>query len=144
MKQKQQFFSMDEWRKGKREDARLKLQDKRDGWDEGRAIHDTLNAWLDTADKNGHCLVNDIGGYIEQAVWELKMWVRHSTRYAVIVFENGIALTAFAMTYGMPLVVELGVLFDLLIAVVVAWVYARRMLDVFGSTSTDKLRSLRG
>lgn len=62
----------------------------------------------------------------------------------LLVFENGIALTAFSLTYGMPLVVELGVLFDLLIAVVVAWVYARRMLDVFGSTSTDRLRSLRG
>lgn len=62
----------------------------------------------------------------------------------LLVFENGIALTAFSMTYGMPLVVELGVLFDLLIAVVVAWVYARRMVDVLGSTSTDQLRSLRG
>ena len=62
----------------------------------------------------------------------------------LLVFENGIALTAFSLTYGMPLVVELGVLFDLLIVVVVAWVYARRMLDVFGSTSTDELRSLRG
>ncbi len=62
----------------------------------------------------------------------------------LLVFDNGIALTAFALTYGMPFVVELGVLFDVLIAVVVAWVYARRMLDVLGSTSTDELRSLRG
>lgn len=62
----------------------------------------------------------------------------------LLVFENGIALTAFSLTYGMPLVVELGVLFDLLIAIVVAWVYARRMLDVIGSTSTDQLRGLRG
>lgn len=62
----------------------------------------------------------------------------------LLVFENGIALAAFALTYGMPLVVELGILFDLLIAVVVAWVYARRMLDVFGTTSTDSLRRLRG
>jgi hydrogenase-4 component E len=62
----------------------------------------------------------------------------------LLVFENGIALTAFSLTYGMPFVVELGALFDLLIAVVVAWVYARRMLDVLGSTSTDELRSLRG
>jgi hydrogenase-4 component E len=62
----------------------------------------------------------------------------------LLVFENGIALTAFSLTYGMPLVVEVGVLFDLLIAIVVAWIYARRMLDVFGSTSTDALRSLRG
>ena len=62
----------------------------------------------------------------------------------LLVFENGIALTAFSLTYGMPLVVELGVLFDLLISVVVAWVYSRRMLDVLGTTSTDRLRSLRG
>jgi hydrogenase-4 component E len=62
----------------------------------------------------------------------------------LLMFENGISLAAFSLAYGMPLVVEMGVLFDVLIAVVVAWVYARRMLDVLGSTSTDELRSLRG
>jgi hydrogenase-4 component E len=62
----------------------------------------------------------------------------------LLIFENGIALTAFSLTYGMPFVVELGILFDVLIAVVVAWVYAGRMLDVLGSTSTDRLRNLRG
>lgn len=62
----------------------------------------------------------------------------------LLVFENGIALTAFSLTYGMPLVVELGVLFDVLIAAIVAWVYARRMLDVLGTTSSDRLRTLRG
>jgi hydrogenase-4 membrane subunit HyfE len=44
----------------------------------------------------------------------------------------------------MPFVVELGVLFDVLIAVVVAWVYTRRMIDDHGTISTDHLRSLRG
>lgn len=62
----------------------------------------------------------------------------------LLMFENGIALAAFSLVYAMPLVVELGVLFDVLIVVVVAWVYARRMLDVFGTLSTDELRSLRG
>lgn len=62
----------------------------------------------------------------------------------LLVFENGLALAAFALTYGMPLVVEFGILFDLLIVIVVGWVYARRMLRVFGSLSTDELRSLRG
>lgn len=62
----------------------------------------------------------------------------------LLAFENGIALAAFALTYGMPLVVELGVIFDLLIAVVVAWVYAGRMLETIGGTSTDQLRRLRG
>ncbi len=62
----------------------------------------------------------------------------------LLVFENGIALAAFSLVYAMPIVVELGVLFDLLIAVVVAWVYSRRMLDVLGTLSTDELRNLRG
>lgn len=62
----------------------------------------------------------------------------------LLVFENGLALTAFSLTYGMPLVVELGIAFDLLVAIVVVWVYARRMLAVIGSISTDRLRSLRG
>ena len=62
----------------------------------------------------------------------------------LLVFENGLSLAAFALTYGMPLVVELGVLFDLLIVIVVGWVYARRMLTTFGSLSTDHLRNLRG
>lgn len=62
----------------------------------------------------------------------------------LLVFENGLSLVAFALTYGMPLVVELGILFDLLIVIVVGWVYSRRMLRVFGSMSTDNLRNLRG
>jgi len=62
----------------------------------------------------------------------------------LLVFENGLALAAFALTYGMPLVVELGILFDVLIVVIVGWVYSRRMLRVVGSLSTDDLRSLRG
>ncbi len=62
----------------------------------------------------------------------------------LLVFENGLALTAFSLTYGMPFVVELGATFDLLMVVVAVAVYARRMLSVFGSLSTDQLRNLRG
>jgi hydrogenase-4 component E len=62
----------------------------------------------------------------------------------LLVFENGLSIAAFALTYGMPLVVELGILFDLLIVVIVGWVYARRMLRVLGTLSTDELRRLRG
>lgn len=62
----------------------------------------------------------------------------------LLVFENGIALIAFSLTYGMPLVIELGIAFDLLVAIVVVRVYARRMLATFGTLSTDELRSLRG
>ena len=62
----------------------------------------------------------------------------------LLVFENGLALTAFSLTHGMPLVVELGAAFDLLLVVLAVGVYARRMLTVFGSLSTDQLRNLRG
>jgi hydrogenase-4 component E len=62
----------------------------------------------------------------------------------LLVFENGLALAAFSLTYGMPFVVELGATFDLLMVVVVLAVYSRRMLTVFGSVSTDDLRKLRG
>ena len=62
----------------------------------------------------------------------------------LLVFENGLALTAFSLTYGMPLVVELGAAFDLLLVIVAVGVYSRRMLTVFGSLSTDELRNLRG
>ena len=62
----------------------------------------------------------------------------------LLIFENGLALTAFSLTYGMPFVVELGATFDLLLVLVAIGVYARRMLTVFGSLSTDQLRNLRG
>lgn len=62
----------------------------------------------------------------------------------LLVFDDGIALAALSLTYGMPLVIELGIAFDLLILLVVVRVYARRMLATFGSLSTDRLRNLRG
>ena len=62
----------------------------------------------------------------------------------LLIFENGLALTAFSLTYGMPFVVELGATFDLLLVVVAVGVYARRMLTVFGTLSSDPMRNLRG
>jgi hydrogenase-4 component E len=62
----------------------------------------------------------------------------------LLVFENGIALAAISLTSGMPLLMEFGAAFDLLIVMVVVQVHARRMLETFGSLSTDRLRSLRG
>ena len=62
----------------------------------------------------------------------------------LLVFDDGIALAALSLTYGMPLVIELGIAFDLLILLVVVRVYARRMLATFGSLSTEWLRDLRG
>ena len=61
----------------------------------------------------------------------------------LLVFENGLALTAFSLTYGMPLVIEFGIVFDLLIAIVAVWVYARRMITVLGTMDTAEMKSLK-
>jgi len=61
-----------------------------------------------------------------------------------LMIENGMALAALTATYGMPLVVEMGVLLDLLLAVFVAFVYSTRMHTIFGSLDTDRLRTLKG
>jgi hydrogenase-4 component E len=61
-----------------------------------------------------------------------------------LVIENGMALAALTATYGMPLVVEFGVLLDLLLAVLVAFVYSRRIHELHGELATRVLRELRG
>lgn len=61
-----------------------------------------------------------------------------------LVLENGMALAALTATYGMPLVVEFGILLDLLLAVAVVFIYTTRMHLIFGSLDTAHFRSLRG
>lgn len=62
----------------------------------------------------------------------------------LIVIENGIFLITESITYGMPLVVELGILFDLLVSAVVIAVLAFRIHSSFDSLNTDKMQNLRG
>lgn len=115
------------------------------------AIAIVFAAALATADLNVHpgiggdrALPAAIGAMLTGLFLMMSRRKALSLLIGLLVFENGLSLAAFALTYGMPLVVELGILFDLLIAVAVGWVYARRMLRVFGSLSTDELRRLRG
>ncbi len=54
------------------------------------------------------------------------------------------ALAALTATYGMPLVIEFGVLLDVLLAVIVAFVYFRRIDELHGELATKVLRGLRG
>jgi hydrogenase-4 component E len=61
-----------------------------------------------------------------------------------LVIENGMALAALTATYGMPLVIEFGVLLDVLLAVIVAFVYSRRIHELHGDLKTKVLRELRG
>jgi hydrogenase-4 component E len=59
-----------------------------------------------------------------------------------LLVDNGITAAAFLTTAGVPLVVELGVSLDVLLAVLVLQVLTTRMLAAFGSTDLDELREL--
>ena len=62
----------------------------------------------------------------------------------LLVLENGIFLAALATTFGMPLVIEIGIFFDLLMAILIMGVFAFRIRDTFEHLDVSKLRSLRG
>lgn len=59
-----------------------------------------------------------------------------------LMLDNGIAATAFLITAGVPLVVELGVSLDVLFAVLVFGVLTGRIRQAFGGTDLDQLREL--
>jgi hydrogenase-4 component E len=64
---------------------------------------------------------------------------------ALLTVENGVMLAAVALTtYGMPLVVELGIFFDVLVAVMVLGILVYRIRETFASMDTSKLNRLRG
>jgi hydrogenase-4 component E len=60
----------------------------------------------------------------------------------IVLVDNGIDAVAFLTTAGVPLVVELGVSLDLLLAVVVLQVLTARLHAVHGVTGLDELREL--
>ncbi len=59
-----------------------------------------------------------------------------------LLLDNGITAVAFLATAGVPLIVELGVSFDLLLAVLVLHLLTTRMRAAFGGTDLDELREL--
>lgn len=63
---------------------------------------------------------------------------------ALLSLENGLFLAAISLTYGMPLIVELGVLFDVLVAVMVLGILIYRIRESFESMDVSRLRRLRG
>lgn len=62
----------------------------------------------------------------------------------LITLENGIYLLGLLMTEGLPLVVELGVFLDVLIAVVVLVILTSRMRLSFMTTDTSVMKKLKG
>ncbi|HEY2954220.1 MAG TPA: hydrogenase [Candidatus Eisenbacteria bacterium] len=62
----------------------------------------------------------------------------------LVLMENAIFLAAISLTYGMPLVVEMGVLLDLLVGVALLGLFVGRIEESFESADTSLLTSLKG
>jgi len=60
-----------------------------------------------------------------------------------LMLDNGITATAFLITGGVPLIVELGASLDVLFAVFVLGLLTGHMRRAFGGTDLDQLRELR-
>jgi hydrogenase-4 component E len=63
---------------------------------------------------------------------------------ALLTFENAVFLVAVGVTSGMPLVVELGISFDVILAVLILGVLVRRIVDRFESMDVSRLSKLKG
>ena len=62
----------------------------------------------------------------------------------LLVLENGIFLAALTTTFGMPLIIEMGILFDVLIGLLLMGIFAFRIRDTFEHLDVSRLRRLRG
>jgi hydrogenase-4 component E len=74
------------------------------------------------------------------------MIVRKKALSQVIGFmaiENGLFFAAVASTYGMPMVVELGIAFDVLVAAILFGVFFFQMRASIDSLDVDRLNRLR-
>ena len=63
---------------------------------------------------------------------------------ALMTNENAVFLVAVGITTGMPLVVELGISFDVILAVLILAVMVRRIVDRFESMDVSRLSRLKG
>jgi hydrogenase-4 component E len=82
------------------------------------------------------------------AVVLIALFVMATRRHAIaqaagfLMLDNGIAATAFLLTAGVPVIVELGASLDVLFAVIVIGVLTGRMRRKFGGADLDALDEL--
>lgn len=62
----------------------------------------------------------------------------------LLFMENGLFLAGFSFTFGMPIIIELGVLFDLLMGIIILGVFAVQIRKLFSSADLDRLTILKG
>lgn len=63
---------------------------------------------------------------------------------ALLTVENAVFLVAIGVTSGMPLVVELGISFDVILAVLILGILVHRIVDRFESMDVSRLSKLKG
>jgi hydrogenase-4 component E len=63
---------------------------------------------------------------------------------ALLTVENAVFLVAVGVTPGMPLVVELGIAFDVIVAVLLLGILVQRIVDRFESMDISRLSKLKG
>ena len=62
----------------------------------------------------------------------------------LLLIENGLFLMAVTMTFGMPLLVEMGIFFDVLVAVMIMGLFVFKIRDAFESLDADDMTVLKG
>jgi hydrogenase-4 component E len=62
----------------------------------------------------------------------------------ILVMENGVFLAGLALTYGLGLLLELGIAANLLLLAIIARLFIYRIKDTFDTVDSDALRSLEG
>ncbi len=83
------------------------------------------------------------------AVILIALFVMVTRRHAIsqaagfLMLDNGIAATAFLLTAGVPLIVELGASLDVLFALIVIGVLTGRLRRMYGGADLDRLQELR-
>ena len=61
----------------------------------------------------------------------------------LLMMENGLFLAAISLTYGMPMIVEIGIFFDVLVATIIMGVFAFKINHTFETVDTTLMRRLR-
>jgi hydrogenase-4 component E len=62
----------------------------------------------------------------------------------LITIENGLFLVALSISYGMPMMIEFGIFFDMLVTVIIIGILSFRIQSAFESLNTENMRNLKG
>lgn len=62
----------------------------------------------------------------------------------LLFMENGLFLAGFSLTFGMPTIIELGILFDMLMGIFILGIFVIQIKRAFVSIDLDRMTTLKG